>query len=346
MWIRLASILLLLLPTLSPAADTTAAVAFIYHRFGEDAYPSTSVKLAQFEAQLDHIERAGYRVWPLDQIANYLQRGEPLPDRTVAITVDDAYLSVYKEAFPRLKARGWPFTLFVSTDALDQRLPDFMSWDQVREMLRHGVSIGNHSASHDSLAKRRPGETVYAWRERVRADILKAQRRLKEELNAEPRLFAYPYGEYNTAVAGLVSELGFVAFGQQSGAIGLLSDRRALPRYPISTVYGRADDFALKAASLALPVKKIEPWDPEWHGPKAPRLTLTLAENEADLDRLACYSDGEPLAVTWEDRQALRFSIQAPKPLGAGRHRYNCTAPQREGNRFYWFSQPWLVVAR
>ena len=40
----------------------------------------------------------------LAEIIDRLQDGQPLPDRTVAITIDDAYLSVYTEALPRIKS--------------------------------------------------------------------------------------------------------------------------------------------------------------------------------------------------------------------------------------------------
>ena len=62
-------------------------------------------------------------------------------------------------------------------------------------------------------------------------------------------LFAYPYGEYSNAAAEAVRQLGFVAFGQQSGAISLQSDLRALPRYPMSEKYAGLTQFINKVSS-------------------------------------------------------------------------------------------------
>ena len=80
----------------------------MYHRFGEDKYPSTNIRIEQFEAHLNMLGNGDYNIWPLGKIVDHLQQGLNLPDKTVAITIDDAYLSVFTEARPRLKAAVFP----------------------------------------------------------------------------------------------------------------------------------------------------------------------------------------------------------------------------------------------
>lgn len=342
---RVLAVALLLSPfAYSLPAYSADAVAFMYHRFGESGFPSTNVRLEQFDAHLDHLEQAGYTVRPLEWIVERLEAGETLPDRTVALTIDDAYLSIHTGAWPRLKARGWPFIVFIATDPIDQGLAAYMNWDQVREMHEAGVTFANHSATHDYLVRRRSGESEADWRARVSADIGRAQRRLAEELGAAPMLFAYPFGEYDRALADIVRNLGYVAFGQHSGAIGPLSDRRALPRFPMAEAYADIGEFRSKAASRALPVIESKPWDPVvTDASQAPRLTFRLAESDARLEELACFANRvgkiEVVAVEGETRV---FTTRSPEPLPRGRSRYNCTAPSSEPGRFYWFSQPWL----
>lgn len=335
--------LLLLLPSLATALESHAVV-FMYHRFGEDRHPSTSVRIDQFEAHLDWLAGHGYTVWPLERIVQHLAGAEPIPDRTVAITVDDAYLSVYRHAYPRMVDRGWPFTVFVNTEPVDQGLPDYMSWAQMREMQAHGVRFANHGAGHEALWRRLPDETSERWRTRVREELASAQVRLQAELgpqtNAAPPLFAFPYGEYTLALADYVKELGYVGFGQHSGAIGALSDRRALPRYPMAERYAAREEFATKAASLPLPVVALEPAEP-LVGENPPRLVVTLADGAPPLASVRCYAGGAALRVV--PMTARRFRIQAERPLSPGRSRYNCTAPYATGKRYHWFSQPWIV---
>ncbi len=326
------------------SAGADDAVAFIYHRFGESGFPSTNVRLEQFDAHLDHLEQAGYSVRPLEWIVERLDAGEPVPDRTVAITIDDAYLSIYTEAWPRLRARGWPFIVFIATDPVDQGLANYMNWDQIRELHERGVTFANHSATHAHLVQRQPGESDTEWRKRVTADIERAQRRLIEELGKAPMLFAYPFGEYSRALADIVQGLGFVAFGQHSGAIGPLSDRRSLPRFPMTEGYADSGGFRSKAASRALPVIAVEPWDPVViSAAHAPRMTFRLAMSDARLSELACFaSHVGRIEVKAVEGEALVFTTQAPEPLPRGRSRYNCTAPSPEPGRYFWFSQPWL----
>ena len=326
------------------SAEERQAVIFMYHHFGVEKYPSTNVRLAQFEAHLDYIADNGYQVWPLQKVVRFLRNDKPFPARVVAITIDDAYTSVYTEAFPRLRARDWPFTVFVATDGVDKHYTALMTWAQMREMQRHGASFANHSASHEHLIQRQSGEDDRAWLARLREDIQRAQRRLKEELGSAPMLLAYPYGEFNTALAELVAGLGYTAFGQQSGPAGLGYDFRALPRFPMSERFADMDGFRTKVASLALPVLSVKPWGPvidDANNP--PRLRVSLGDSDAGLAQLGCFVSGQGrVNVEWEDRAAQRFVVQAAAPLPMGRSRYNCTAPSAQKGRYYWYSHLWM----
>jgi peptidoglycan/xylan/chitin deacetylase (PgdA/CDA1 family) len=324
-------------------AAESQAVILMYHHFGVEKHPSTNIRLAQFEAHLDHLADAGYQVWPLTQVVEHIQQRKPFPERVVAITIDDAYQSVYTEAYPRLRARGWPFTVFVATDGVDQRYRAYMGWDEMREMQQHGATFANHGASHDYLLRRGPGETAAQWQMRMREDIQRAQRRLTEELGQAPMLFAYPYGEYDTALAEIIGSMGFVAFGQHSGAAGLGDDIRALPRFPMAERFGELEDFRIKVAALAFPVLEVKPWDPMLDERRRPRLVLRLGESSARLDQLACYVSGQGrVTVEWLDKAARRFAVQAASPLPIGRSRYNCTAPSSQAGRYYWYSHLWV----
>jgi len=341
-FIRLVSGSMLFLVMAHCLAVNQNAVVFMYHHFGESDLPSTNVRLDQFKLHLALLEQDHYQIWPLEKIVTNLRNNQPLPDKTIAITVDDAYRSVYTQAYPLLRARGWPFMVFVSTDVIDQGLPAYMSWEQMREMQQHHVSFANHSASHDFLIRMQKGESPQDWGQRVTNDIKRAQTRIEKELGHAPMLFAYPYGEYNTALANIISKLGYTGFGQQSGATGPYSDLRILPRYPMAVAFADIGEFKTKAASLALPVTHVEPWDPQLHQDLQPLMEVSLAASDARLDQLACYVSGQgSVDVKWRDK-GQRFTIRANQPLPVGRSRYNCTAPSTQAGRYYWFSHLWI----
>lgn len=330
----------------APGTVPSHAVVFIYHRFGDDRYPSTNTGTEQFAAELDWLAANHYEVWPLPRIVEDLQAGKDIPDHVVAITLDDAFQSAYEHAYPLLKARGWPFTVFVSTDSVDEHQSDFMTWDELREMASHGVTLANHTADHGHLPFRLKGESDLAWADRVRGDIEKAQGRLQAELgkdaNTQPKLFAYPYGEYSEELVKLVNGLGYVAFGQQAGVLTSPLDPRALPRFPINEHYAAVDDFALRAAALPMPFKSVAPWDPEIHAENPPRLEATLDTETVPAAALHCYENGPEMHVEWLDGGKTHFAIRASKPVGVGRDRYNCTA--YVDGRYRWYSHMWLLA--
>lgn len=320
-----------------------AGVVFMYHRFGENEHPSTNIRMDQFEAQLEYLARNDFKVWPLPELVKALNENVGIPDKVVSITIDDAYATVHSRAWPLLKKHGFPFAVFVSTDGVDKGLADFMSWDQLRELHAAGVTLANHTASHGYLVRRQAGESEDEWLQRVSADIVKGQQRLQEEIgahvNESPRLFAWPYGEYSETLAERVRKMGYVAFGQQSGAIDALSDRRALPRFPVNEHYGDIDDFSLKAGTQAFPVLEVSPFDPVIEGTQAPRMMLRIGETNARLAEMTCYFGSEKIVP--ENPEASVYVIQASRPLPAGRSRYNCTAPGPDG-RYFWFSHLWI----
>ncbi len=117
--------LAIIVSVIIPSYASDDATIIMYHRFGESNLPSTNIQLDVFEAHLQTIRDEGYTVMPLDEIVSRLKSGESLPDKAMAITIDDAFTSVYTEAFPRLQEYGYPFTLFIATDTINRGLQGY-----------------------------------------------------------------------------------------------------------------------------------------------------------------------------------------------------------------------------
>lgn len=331
----------LLLPALAAAADS--AVVLEYHHVADDTPPSTSVTPETFERHMDYLEANGFEVWPLPRLVAAIRAGEDVPDRAIALTFDDGYRSVYAEAFPRLQARGWPFTIFITTGYLDGGDRNFVSWDQLREMEAAGVTIGNHTVSHPHMIRRREGEGEAAWERRMRREIVDAQARLEQELERPTRLFAYPFGEFSPAVAAMVRELGFIGFGQQSGALGPGSDFSALPRFPIATAFAGMESFAIKVRSRPLPVTATRPESGVLGADDdRPRLRLTLGPGPYRPEAIRCYLGGDTVPLELDTGDPPRLSMRPARPLQAGRSKVNCTAPATDGDQWFWYSFLWM----
>lgn len=318
------------------AAAAEGAVVFMYHRFGETKYPSTNIRIEQFEAHIAEIKDGGYTVKPLPEIVQALRAGTSLPDRTVGISIDDAFLSVYTEAWPRLKKAGLPFTLFIATNPVDRGERGFMSWRQVIELAESGmVTIGSQTASHLHMAASNAA--------RNSADLAKSNARFKAKLGFVPKLIAYPYGEYSLAVREAVRAAGFdTGFGQHSGVLHDKSDFFFLPRFAMNETYGNATRFRLAARALPLPVKEVIPADPLL-GPNnnPPPFGFTvIGAAVKGVSRLACYTAGH--AVKIERLGAARIEVRVSRPFQPGRTRINCTIPARD-QRWRWFGMQFYV---
>jgi len=316
------------------ARSADSAAVFLYHRFGEDAHPSTSIKVDQFAAQVQELASGGYTVLSLEEIATRIRSGAGVPDRTVGLSIDDAYRSAYDVAWPILRRANMTFTVFVSTDSIGGK--DMMSWDQLRELKRAGITIGGHTASHAHM----PVLSL----ERNRAELEKSKRVQEKELGEAPRIFAYPYGEYVLALRPLITEFGYtIAFGEHSGVMGPKSDFLFLPRFVMNETYGEIGRFKLAARSLALPVSDVTPTDP-LIGSKTnpPALGFTVDPSAGALDSLRCFADGQKVDLHKLGERRVELRVERPYP--PGRVRINCTLPVDGGKTYRWFGTQFYVT--
>jgi peptidoglycan/xylan/chitin deacetylase (PgdA/CDA1 family) len=326
-----------------------AAVVLVYHHVSESTPASTSVTPARFAAHLDYLETEGFAVWPVERLlAAVFDKAEAVPERVVALTFDDAYASVHDTAWPMLKKRGWPFAVFVNTDAVDAGHAPYMDWEALRELQADGVTIGNHSASHAHLIARQPGESRSAWQSRVRTDLDKARRRIGEEIGARPNVFAYPYGEDSADLAALVSENHRFALTQRSGAVGSHSDPLTVPRFPMASGFDGDERFSLAVHSRALPVISADP-APPGDGVRGPLQTLHLqiAEGGYRVNQMGCFSStGARLETEVMPGPQHRLEIRVGGTGSTGRNKINCTAPAADGSGdFFWYSFQWVQDA-
>ncbi|MFT4530396.1 MAG: peptidoglycan/xylan/chitin deacetylase (PgdA/CDA1 family) [Thalassolituus oleivorans] len=320
-------------------------VVLQYHHIANDSPAVTSISPDRFAKHMALLEQENMTVVDLNDAVRTVLAGEKLPERAVAITFDDAYLSIYENAWPLLKERKWPFTVFVNTQAVDEGHTVAMSWDQLRELDRHGVRIANHSVGHPYLLEPPQGMDNNDW---LTQQISQAEQRIESEIGHSPRLFAYPYGEYNLAIAAWLKDNSYIAFGQQSGAIGSTSHPQILPRYPASGVYANIDTLRTKLHSLALPVPAEQVLNPILQDENPPTLSITFNRDDITPNLVQCYASGEgEVAVRRQEKNPLlSLTVQAQNAITAGRSRYNCTAPSRsQHGRFYWYSQLWINMA-
>jgi len=256
--------------------------------------------------------------------------------RTVAITVDDAFKSVYQNAWPKLKAAGIPLTIFVATDTIANNSSHYMSWDQLRELAAEGVTIAHHGASHMHYLSMSDEEIL--------ADLNRASAKFMTELGFSPTIFAYPYGEYDDRIKAVLLEAGIeIAFSQLSGPMPSNGDNLSLPRFPINERYGNIERFKLITGTVPLAIEQIIPSEPTLSLDNNPPVYgFTITNPPSNLNALACYPShlgrAADITILNEKRVEVRFDVPFPK----GRNKINCTLPAGDG-RWFWLGGLFIV---
>jgi len=237
------------------SALSEAAIILQYHHVSSSTPKTTSVTAAEFRQQMQHLKDQNFKVVSLERIIEQLQRGEATVDKEVAITFDDGFANVFTTARPILKEFGYPYTMFLGPALIDRREGPVLNWAQIQTMHDEGVIIANHSSYHHRLAVPNKGESKQQWRTRVKADILLAEQQLEQKLGVKRKWLAYPYGDFSAELEALVTELGFIGIGQQSGAVGAGVAMTRIPRYPSSSQFAALHHFVPKLKTLVLLVQ-------------------------------------------------------------------------------------------
>ena len=180
---------------------TNYASFIMYHRFGENRYPSTKIKKEQFSKHINELLKPKYNVINIEQALDAINNKKLVKDRSVVITIDDAYSSVFNYAWPIFKKHNIPFTLFVSTDVIDNNTPGYMSWEEIRILRDNGITIGSQTKSHPHMYKLN--------KQKIISELSMSNKRFVDEIGSQPKIFAYPYGEYNLEVLEQVKLHGF-----------------------------------------------------------------------------------------------------------------------------------------
>lgn len=201
-----------------PREQTRVAVLG-YHNFSKTkTRTEMRMSTADFCRQMQFLKDSDISVISMQDFLEWRFGTRCLPEKCVLITIDDGWKSVHSDAYPVLKAYGYPFTLFLYTRYIDVQ-GDSMTTAQIEEMMANGATIGSHSSNHLYPSK---------WK-RYKQDSPEYAAQLKKEL-ADSRTtlmnkfgncstYCYP-GGYNTApmhstLAGAEYQAAFTVLEQK-----------------------------------------------------------------------------------------------------------------------------------
>tara|TARA_B100000902_G_C27291587_1_gene907464 strand:- start:746 stop:1804 length:1059 start_codon:yes stop_codon:yes gene_type:complete len=299
-------------------------ISLMYHRFEENKYPSTNIRINDFKKHIEIIEQNNIKFINPNDFENELKDNKL--QRKILLTIDDGFLSFYENAWPILKEKKIPFILFVSTREIGAF--NYMTWDQIKEVSKEDfVEIGNHSHTHEYL--------VDENNESIKKDIEKSISIFKKNLGKNSQFFSYPFGEYSIDFKNIIKDLNFkYAFGQHSGVMDETKDLYELPRYPINEKYGEIERFKSLTKTLPFKYKSIYPEEKYLLQDKnPPEVKIHFFDNIKNLKSVNCYSNEgnnwRQSDIKFENSNTLLINI-AEKFVGE-RGRINCSLRDPSG---------------
>lgn len=183
----------------------------VYHRFGPSAADSMTVRTAMFAAQLELLKDQGYAVVPLRQLVARVGGGERLPEKAVAITVDDGHRSVYSEMLPLVQRYRIPVTLFIYPSAISNA-SYALTWAQLDELRQSGwFDVQSHTYWHPNFKQEKRRLPADAYGELVRTQLVKPRRILAQRLDVDANLLAWPFGIYDEELIAAARSAGYLA---------------------------------------------------------------------------------------------------------------------------------------
>jgi poly-beta-1,6-N-acetyl-D-glucosamine N-deacetylase len=313
-------------------------ISLMYHRFEENKYPSTNIKIKDFKEHLKIIE--DNRIAFIDPKNLEEELFNNKKQRKILLTIDDGFSSFYENAWPILKEKKIPFILFISTREVGSF--NYMTWDQIKEVANANfVEIGNHSHTHEYL--------VDENNEIIRKDVEKSIKIFKDKLGRNSYFFSYPFGEYSLEFKKLIKSLNFkYAFGQHSGVMDETKDFYELPRFPINEKYGEIKRFNSLMKTLPFKYQKIFP-DEKYllQSKNPPQVKINFYDNIKNLKSVTCYSNE---ADKWR-RSDIKFEnantllININEKFVGERGRINCSL--RDPSGFWrWLGIQFVVSER
>jgi len=181
----------------------------LYHDFSKNRPGKMRVTEKVFEEQMRFLKENGYQVITLAALLDFLELKEDIPPKSVVITIDDGWKSLYTIAYPILKKYGFPVTLFVYTDFVGGNKA--LSWGQIRELSQNGFDIQCHTISHRYLTKRKKAETFDDYFAAVEKEVVMSRAVLQKKTGITCDCLAYPYGKTNGLVMALIRKHGYLA---------------------------------------------------------------------------------------------------------------------------------------
>jgi len=301
---------------LLPEDDGTRVSVLGYHEFSP-AKPPTAMRIrtSTFRKQMEAIRNLGLPVISLEDFIAWKTGRGNIGARAVLITIDDGWESTYTEAYPILREFKYPFTLYLYTNYVDGG-GRALTTGMIKEMQKHGASIGSHSVSHPFPAtiKRYARKGPEAYAAFLTREFGHSRRFLRKRFDHPVTTCAYAGGYVSEDMFPFAAEAGYeFLFTVKPGKIRRDAPNHTLPRY---IIHGNSDrhfelatTFKAAPGSAAVPGAIVQTTDHPVTPEPGSMIASRLPAISADLSKVDNLDpDSLVMRVSGFGKVAARFN--------------------------------------
>lgn len=208
------------------AQESKALPIVMYHQLTNNKSKSGKYVLTveQFEKDLIFLKEKGYKTVTKEQLLEYSQGKDDLPEKSVMITFDDGCETLYAYALPLLEKYGFTAVGFVIGALADEYTENgdhnlsysYLNWEDIKSLCDGGViDIQSHTynlhknSSDRSGLKKKKSETFEQYSEFLTEDTAKMKMKMSEHTGKEPVAIAYPFGSFSKESEEILKSNGF-----------------------------------------------------------------------------------------------------------------------------------------
>lgn len=302
-----------------------------YHDFSSTK-KATEMRISteKFRKQMQSIKDLGLKVITLDDFMAWKRGDQKVADKSIVITIDDGWKSVYTDAYPILKEFGYPFTVFLYTNYVDGG-GSALTTPMIQEMQKNGCTIGSHSISHPYPTKikseRKKGANPFS--SYLRKEMGDSKKWLESQFKQKVTSYAYPGGYVTEEMLPIAKESGYQClFTVLPGKITRALPDFTLPRYVIlgthDYIFRNATSFKATSTSSASrggmvqsTTHPVTPKPGSMAADRRPLISANLSKVEnidpdaivmrvAGFGKVPSHFDPDTQTVSWKINRRLR----------------------------------------
>jgi peptidoglycan/xylan/chitin deacetylase (PgdA/CDA1 family) len=214
-------------------------------------YYRTATSPEAFAAQMRDLHEAGYSAIGVSEAVSRLNDSGRAIGKSVVITFDDGYADFCTNGMPVLARYGYTATVFLPTAYIGENAQAFkgkacLTWSEVRQLQKSGITFGSHTVSHPQLHE--------LAAEKINEEVVQSKATIEEHLGCAVESFAYPYAfpesdtSFKRRLRDMLGAAGYISgVCTTVGRPGPGSDPFFLTRLPVNS----CDDSRLFRAKLA-----------------------------------------------------------------------------------------------